>query len=234
MAPLLLLLLETGGATPEQAVIGAVATSTAAILFTSIPSVTVHAWHKLVNWSQLKWIFPAAVVGALLSTQLARLFPATVLVSILAVFLGQSGWQVLHSKQPVPGAPGATGKLPPGQLLGVGLGAGLMGPLTGTGGGVVVSAMLVRLRQPLTKAIGTSAGATFFVAVAGTLGFSGTGAINTTILLYLAPSCAVMAAVGARLVNVLSRRRLQMAYATCMLLISLRLCYWLLTHLWEG
>ena len=228
MTPLLLIVFEKAGMPPAEAAIGALATSLAAIFFTAVPSVCVHAYYGSVQWKVLAWLSPAAVLGAVVAARIALAVPPVLLIIVLVLLLIASAARILRSKKAA-GLPEAA--LPSrSAAAGIGLVAGFLGALTGTGGGIVVTPLLSRLGVPLIAAIGTSAGNIALISLGATLSFGGAG-LNLPALAVLAPCSLVMSAVGARLANALPNDKLRIVYVACLCLIIARLSYWILIQL---
>lgn len=229
MAPLLLFLFTAKGLEPAAATLNALATSMAAILFTGSSSLFTHALHKSVNWRYACWLVPAAMLGAAASANLASIVPSLYVILLMATYLAFTGWKIFRSQGVARDAPGVK-VIAPTVLAGAGFLGGILGPITGTGGGLAVSSTLSILRQPLIFAIGTSAAVTAGTALAGTLAFAtGPSEVNFTILFSMAPACMLCAAIGARLANKLPLRWLQISFATLMALITLRLIWLAIT-----
>ena len=219
MTPLLLLLFESQGMAKADAVVGALASSLAATVFTSIPSASVHAYHRSLKWRVLAVLAPASLIGAALSATLALRTPPSLLIAALATFMLISVWQVLRKKNvesSPPVQPGAT------RVAAIGLGAGAIGAFTGTGGGIVVAPMLHRLGLPLINCIGTSAGNVMFVGISATLVYAERG-LDLHVLGVLGPSCMVGAVAGSWLANKLPLAKLRLVYAIPLTLIALEL-----------
>ena len=228
MAPLLLLLFDLRGDPPAVAAVTALATSTAAILFTAVPSAIVHYLHGSINLRMLLWLSPVAICCAALAAQLALSTPPVLLVCGLSVFLSYGSWSILRRRNFAdPTQPAAVS---PTKLGVTGLFSGVIGTLTGTGGGIVVVPVLTHLQLPLIKAIGTSSGNTFFVALGGSLSYSGTG-VDLVALLGMAPAIVVCAIVGARCANLMSRKALSIVYGTLLLVIIVGLLRWIVVEL---
>lgn len=229
MTPMLLLVLQEAGATPAEAATGALATSLAAILFTAVPSATVHAMHGSVSWRALVWLWPAAAVGAFAAAKVALVLHPVLLVALLTAVLVVAVARIALSGSKGSGRQEA--RDPPGPAVSsVGLAAGFIGALTGTGGGFVVAPLLTHLGMPLVAAIGTSAGNVAVVSVSATLSFAGKG-LSLPLLAALAPTTLVMAAVGARLANVMPTGKLRIVYAACLTVIIARLLVWMWVEL---
>ncbi len=228
MAPMLLLIFDLRGDPPEVAAVGALATSTAAILFTAVPSAFMHYLHKSVNWRMLLWISPAAIIGAAAAAQFAQNSPPVLLVIGLTVFLCYGSLRVLRQRNATDTASPIMPR--PLQLSVIGLPAGIIGTLTGTGGGIVIVPGLVHMQVPLIIAIGTSAGNTFFIALSGTLSYFGVG-VDKVALLAMAPTCVVFALVGAQCANMLSRKSLSIVYGVLLGVLVIGLLRWLVLEL---
>ena len=229
ITPLLLLVFEMQGFEASAAAIGALTTSLAAILFTSLSSTVVHARHQAVDWGIVIWLSPVAFVSAACGAQLAQFIHPVALIALLAIFLFQSCWYILRTAPPTRQFPHQIGRV---TSAGIGSVAGLAGSLTGTGGGIIVSSMLVRRGLTLIKGIGTSSCNTFIVALGATLSYVGTGIVpDLFILVALVPSCLAMASLGALLANRMPLRILRFVYALAMMVVGLRLCFWIWVQL---
>ena len=226
MTPLLIVAFEYGGMAPADAALAAIATSLAAVLFTSLAGASVHASHGSLDWRLLAWVAPPSALGATVAGNVAPEAPPEFLVLLLVVLLCVAAHRVLRSG----GDRVREGARPrPLPVAATGLAAGVIGAFTGTGGGMVVTPLLARMGVPLIKAIGTSSGNIAAISLFGTIAFAGAG-LNYPALAALAPSCLVMSMVGARLANRLPRERLKAVYAACLLVFAARLAYWLVVQ----
>ena len=225
MTPLLFLWFESTGQEALEATLNALATSIAAILFTSIASMTTHAFHKSIRWMYTKWLIPASLFGAAVSAYVAQFLPAVLLIGLLVSYLGFSSWKISRSTL-ITKEDKTVRTLSNMTLTVIGFFAGLLGPITGTGGGIVVSTTLSNLGQPLIMAIGTSAAVLFGVAVTGTIVFSaGPGEISQNALIGLAPTCLIFASIGARFANRVNLNVLKRIYAIFLAVMAMRLCW---------
>lgn len=226
MAPLLLFVFESRGEAAVAGALSALATSVTAMLFTALPSFATHAWHGSINWRHLLALAPAASLASLLAVQFAVTLPAVALIALMIAYLGYSALKVMQAPALGRGSERAVTLRAP-VLIGIGCAAGLLGPVTGTGGGVVTSASLLRLAQPVIHAIGTSSGVTLAVAVTAAVGYAnlGGGYVRLGWVAGLAPACVLTSIVGARLANRLPPGKLRLAYIVFVSLILLRLSY---------
>lgn len=150
----------------------AVGTSLASIVFTSISSMRAHHQRGGVDWTMVRRIAPAIVLGALsgawvasrMSTRFLQWFFVAFVFSVATQMFLRA--EVLH----------AHARASHGMLMGA-LG-GLIGgvsSLVGVGGGSLLVPLLSWYNLPMRRAIGTSAAIGFFIASSGAVGSIVTG-----------------------------------------------------------
>ncbi|MCY4324583.1 MAG: sulfite exporter TauE/SafE family protein [Betaproteobacteria bacterium] len=225
--PLLLLLAVERGIPVDSAVAGAVATSSAIVILTAVPSALMHSVQGSVDWRLLRVLAPAAVVGAALGAWLVvRVDPRIPELLMLALLI--IGIRALWKR---PAAAGVAAVRPqPAMLVTGGSGAGCMGALTGTGGGLITMPMLVRAEVTLPQAIGTSAVVTMLIAGTASGVFAGE-AVNLAALISVSCGAIAFAVLGARLATKLAGGIIRWLCCALMIGISLRLGYWLVASL---
>lgn len=155
----------------------AIATSMATILFTSLSSMRAHHRKGAIRWNIVAVLTPGIVIGGLLSGGAAFSFiqPAW-LALVFAIFVAYSGARMLW------GGPPPAGRSMPGHLLTVGMGVviGFVSGLVGAGGGFLSIPFMVRSNVPMHNAVATSAALGFFIALANTVGYVGSGRAEET------------------------------------------------------
>lgn len=145
----------------------ALATSMASICFTSVSSVRAHHQRGAVDWNIVKSIAAGVLLGTFGGSFIASALPTTALKIFFVIFLYYVATQMLVGKQPK-----ASRELPGmGGMLGAGGVIGVVSALVGIGGGTLSVPFMVWHNVPLHRAIGTSAGIGFPIAVAGTIGY---------------------------------------------------------------
>ena len=222
--PLLLLIADGRGLAAEEAIATAVATSIATVILTSIPSAAVHALHRNVDWRILRWLAPAAAVGAAAGAAalefLHPVFPALLMMTLLIVGV-RSLWRSAADEKSQP-------QRRPNRaaLAGIGGVAGSLGAVTGSGGGLITVPLLVRFGAPLKAAIGTSAVIAMLVALCASGVLAGQK-VDGPALAVIAAGCIVSAVLGARLATRLPVRILRWLFCGFLIAVCLRLGYWL-------
>lgn len=107
----------------------------------------------------------------------------------------------------------------------IGLGAGILSGLFGIGGGlVIVPALILVARMPITTATGTSLGALLLpVGLLGALVYYREGHLDIRISFLVAAGLFLGAGIGARLANSLAPPILQRGLALFLVLVAARL-----------
>jgi uncharacterized membrane protein YfcA len=152
---------------PDHVVHLALGTGMASIMFTSSASVRAH--HRLggVDWSLVRRVGPAMVIGTLLSTALSAWVPQRALALAFSVIVYAGATQILLGRKPsaARGLPGTPALLTIGVLIGVVCG------LVSAGGAFLTVPFMLFCGVSITTAIGTGAALGVPVAVMGTLGY---------------------------------------------------------------
>ncbi len=152
---------------PDHTVHLALGTGMASVIFTSSASVRTH--HRLggVDWSLVRRMGPAMVIGTLLATALSGWVPQRTLALAFALIVFAGATQILLGRKPaaartLPGTPA---------LLGFGLLIGVVCGLVSAGGAFMTVPFMLFCGVTMTTAIGTGAALGVPVAVVGTLGY---------------------------------------------------------------
>lgn len=222
VVPLLSLIFATqGGVTPALMMHVAVATSLSSILFTSVSSARSHARRGSVEWSYVRGLAPAIVIGTLAGSFGAAQVSGFGLQAFFVVFLLVVATQMLLDFYPKARvlAPGKTG------LSGAGLVIGGVSSLVGLGGGSLTVPYLRWCGVGMHHAVGTSSAVAWPIAVAGTLGYviSGwgnpllpawsLGFVNLPATLGIACTSVFFAPLGVRLAHALPVPMLRKVFA---------------------
>jgi len=168
LVPFLTFLLGWQGLPEHLVVHAAIATSMAAILFTSLSSVTSHHKKGAVRWNLVLMFVPGILIGGLLAGGAVFASLKTGWLALLfAVFVGYSAMQMLLNKKPKPSRqmPGPVG------TSAAGAGIGFLSGLVGAGGGFVSVPFMAWCNVPLHNAVATSAALGFPIAFANTVGY---------------------------------------------------------------
>jgi len=209
-----------------------VGTSIAIIVPTTIRSYLAHREKGLVIPQVIRlWAAPA-VLGVVCGAVIAAFAPAAVFkiafviiaafIAIKFLFAGDR-WNLGD-------------ELPGTALMSVyGFGIGLAGSLMGVSGGSLSNIVLTLYGKPIHNAVATSAGLGVPITIVGALGYIAAGLPHEALLpplslgfvsliglAVMAPLSSLTAPYGAKLAHKMSRRTLEITFASYLLLISLR------------
>ena len=221
MVPVLTFILNARGFPEAYTVKMAVATSLAAICFSSLSSVRAHHRRGAVLWPVARVLAPGILLGSLLGSQIAVAIPARLLGLLFALFVTFSATQMLLNRKPKPsrGLPGKAG------MFGVGNAIGMLSSMVGAGGAFVSVPFMTWCNVPIHKAVATSSALGFPIALAGTIGYwvagrnlpvmphGAIGYVYWPGLLVLSIVSMVVAPIGARLAHSMDIGPLRKAFA---------------------
>lgn len=209
----------------------AVGTSLAVILPTSLRSFASHRARGAVDMDLLRSMALPVVVGVGLGAVLARYSNDAVLKIVwvvaatlmsLRLYLGRRGGQLGDA---IPGNPF--------RALYGGF-VGLVSTLMSIGGGAFITTMMTLYGRPMQNAVATSSGFGPIIAVPGVLGFiwagwqvagrppGSLGYVSLLGALMIIPTSVLAAPLGVRIAHGISRRKLELAFATFLMLVSVR------------
>jgi len=174
------------------------------------------------------------IAGVALGAALARYANDAVLKGIwvvaativsLELFLGRQDWQL--------------GDEIPGQPFRAVYGGfvGLVSTLRSIGGGVFITALLTFYGHPMQRAVATSSAFGPIIAIPGALGFvwagwdaagrppGALGYVSLLGALVIIPTSVLAAPLGVRIAHGISRRKLEVAFATFLVLVSARFLF---------
>ncbi|GAA0817282.1 sulfite exporter TauE/SafE family protein [Colwellia sp. D2M02] len=158
----------------EQAVIVAIATSLASILFTSTSSALAHHKHGNVPWEIAPWIMTGVALGALISGFLAALLPENVVRIIFAVSVVLIALKMFYSSRKVD-AP-IEREMPNKALLTFFTTiTGGLSAMIGIGGGALLVPLLTFFSIDMRKAIGCASACGIVIALFGSIGYITSG-----------------------------------------------------------
>ena len=209
----------------------AVGTSLAVIVPTSLRSFAGHRARCAVDMALLKSMALPVVAGVALGAVLARHADAAVLQAVwvgaatmmaLKLIFARDDWRL--------------GEKIPGQPFRALYGGfvGLVSTLMSIGGGVFVTALMTFYGKPIHRAVATSSGFGPLIAIPGALGFvwagwhaaglppGSLGYVSALGALVIIPTSVGAAPLGVRLAHGISRRKLELAFATFLLAVGLR------------
>ena len=212
----------------------AVGTSLAVIVPTSLRSFAAHHARGAVDLDLVRSMAPWVVLGVGLGAVLARYSNEAVLKAIwvvaasimsLKLFLGRQDWQL--------------GDAVPGQPFRALYGGfvGLVSTLMSIGGGVFITALLTFYGQPMQRAVATSSAFGPIIAIPGALGFvwagwhaagrppGSLGYVSLLGALVIIPTSVLAAPLGVRVAHGISRRKLELAFATFLVVVGMRFLF---------
>ncbi len=209
-----------------------VGTSLAIIVPTTLRSYYAHKARAAVIGHIVRlWALPA-VAGVAIGALIAAVAPSALFRIVFAIFALTMAFRMIVSD-----AGKAAQKELPGRvaLLGYGAMTGLLSSLVGVSGGAVSNAVLTHYGRPMQQAVATSAGIGVPITIAGTLGYAIAGWKHMAVLpplsigfvsiigfALMAPVSSYTAIYGVRLAHWLPRRKLEIAFACLLLLVSAR------------
>ena len=212
----------------------AVGTSLAVIVPTSLRSFAGHRARGAVDMDLVRSMALPVVAGVGLGAVLARYANEAVLKGIwvaaaslvsLKLFLGRQDWRL--------------GEAIPGQPFRAIYGGfvGLLSTLMSIGGGVFITALMTFYGHPIQRAIATSSAFGPIIAIPGALGFiwagwhaaglppGSLGYVSLVGALLIIPTSVLAAPLGVRLAHGISRRRLELAFATFLAVVGARFLF---------
>ena len=212
----------------------AIATSMAAILFTSMSSAWSHHRHGAVRWDIWRGLAPGIVLGgAITSLGIFALVKGAALALVFALFVAFSATQMLRNRKPQPSRqmPGTAGTLGAGTLI------GMISGLVGAGGGFISVPFMTWCNVPIRNAVATSAALGFPIALANVLGFAIGGRTVTGLppyslgyvwlpaLVVLASCSVLMAPLGARAAHTWPVSQLKRLFAAMLYAMAAYMLY---------
>lgn len=211
----------------------AIGTSFAVMAFTTLSSMVAQHRKQAVDWQTVFAMTPGMLAGVLLGAVSAKYIPAHGLQIFFVVFILLIAVKTLADAKPKPsrGLPGKTA------LSAVGVLFGTISSWVGIGGGSLSVPFLLYCNVEPHKAIGTSSGLAWPIALAGTAGYLYSGwsipdlPHGTFGFLYL-PAVAVLsvstmlfAPLGVKAAHRLPPKQLKLAFGILLLLIALRMLW---------
>jgi uncharacterized membrane protein YfcA len=231
LVPVLYELFGTLGAADAIRMHLAVGTALAVIIPTSLRSFAAHRARGAVDMDLIRSMALPVIAGVCLGAALARYSNDAVLKAIWVVaatlmcarlYLGRRGWQLGDE---IPGNPF--------RALYGGF-VGLVSVLMSIGGGVFVTTMMALYGRPMQNAVATSSGFGPLIAIPGAFGFvwagwrvaglppGSLGYVSLLGAILIIPTSVLAAPIGVRIAHGISRRQLELAFATFLLLVSVR------------
>jgi len=202
-------------------------TSLALIIPTSIASFTSHRKTEAVNVALLRlWSIPI-IAGVIGGTVLARYAPAAVFkTAFVLVALLTAVRLIFRDRLPTLGQ-----DVPRRLRLPYGLTIGLSASLIGIGGGILSNMIMTFHGRAIHESVATSAGVGVMVSIPGALGYMvagwdrmglppfSAGFVSIAAVLALMPTSFLAARLGVRMAHQVSKRRLELSFATYLILV---------------
>jgi uncharacterized membrane protein YfcA len=209
-----------------------VGTSLAIMLPTTFRSYIAHRAKGAVLPGVLRlWAFPA-IAGVATGALIAMFAPAALFKVAFVAFATVIGLKLLFARETWRIASELPGRI---AMTGYGFLVGIVSGLTGVSGGSVTNMVLTLYGKTIHNAVATSAGVGIPLTIAGTLGYAVAGLPKLALLpplslgfisligvALMAPVSSFAAGYGARLAHGLSKRQLEIAFGTFLLLVALR------------
>jgi uncharacterized protein len=216
-----------------------VGTSLAIIIPTSIRSFNAHRAKGAVDMSILRvWAVPV-VLGVIMGSFVARYAPADLFKAVFVAVAGVSAIRLLFGKDTwrfgldMPSKP---------IMVVYGWIIGVLSALMGIGGGQLSNLFMTFYNRPIHQAVATSSGLGILISIPGAVGYIyagwpraaefpdvvalqpplALGYISLLGFLFIVPTSAWLAPVGARLAHRLSKRRLEVAFGIFLVLVCAR------------
>lgn len=233
VVPALIMIFKHQGIQPEVLTHLAIGTSLAGIVFTSLSAIWAQQKRGAIDWTVVRMLVPATLIGGLASGYLAGFVPAATLKLIFSVFLIVVSVQLLAKWQPTAHwtLPGRKG------LWGVGLGIGSLSAIMGIGGGTISVPFLHACNVEMKRAIAISTTLGFPIALFGAAGFvlSGwhhpglpdwtLGYVDLPALLAVGVTSISVAPLGVRLGHRLPVAKLKRAFGILLMIVALQMLF---------
>lgn len=236
IVPLLYMLFAAQGFPVSEVMHLALGTSMATITITSISSMRAHHKHGAVRWDIVKGMTPGLLLGTLVGSLLTGMVPTHELAIAFTVIVYVASFQMIMNFRPKPTRvlPGPTG------LAAVGSGIGGVSSLVAAGGGFLSIPFMVLCNVSIHQAVGTSAALGFPIALAGTIGFTISGAgieslpglhigfVYLPALFCVGAMTVMVAPYGAKLAHKLPVAKLKRAFGVFLGLLATKMLFSLL------
>jgi uncharacterized membrane protein YfcA len=207
-----------------------VGTSLAIIIPTSIRSFRGHREREAVDMDVLKaWAIPT-VIGVLIGSAIARYAPPYVFKFVFVGIASVSSARLLLNLKWKLGD-----DVPKGVPLRIfGFINAVLSALMGIGGGQLATMFLTFYGRTIHQAVATSSGVGVLISIPGALGYVlaaldkpmlpplSLGFVSLIGIAAFAPVSVLTAPIGVKIAHALSKRHLEMAFGTFLLLVSLR------------
>ena len=198
----------------------AIATSLLVVGVTSTIGAVSHARASRVRWRIAMLFGLAAMAGAYAGGLVAQFIPGAVLLVGFAVIMIAAGLAMLRGRKETTGVHGDQ-PLPVVQIVGLGMGVGMISGLVGAGGGfLLVPALALLGGIPMPVAVGTSLVIISMQSFAGLAGHLASQQIDWRLAGFVTMAAVVGALIGGRLVTVINPATLRRLFGWFVLLMA--------------
>jgi uncharacterized protein len=189
-----------------------------AYIVSGLVATFVYARNKSIDWSMARWLCIGGTPAAFAGAWAVSIFNSQLLAGCLGLLTFLSG---LNSLRPQNIADTANAKVSSTILSTVGLAAGFLSSLTGTGGPLVLVPILISMRLAILTSVGLSQVFQLPVAVAATAGNIVYGKLDLALGTVLAASLSGGSWYGARLAHSVPRATLRRIVSVVLVLIGI-------------
>lgn len=231
MVPVLYQVFTSLGVDPALCIHLAVGTSLSVIVPTSLRSFRSHRAKGAVDTVLLRSMALPVVAGVVLGALVARASDDTVLKAVWAgcatlmaakLYFGRESWRLGDE------IPGNRGRALYGGFV------GLVSTLMSIGGGAFITTFMTLYGRPIHQAVATASGFGPIIAIPATIGFiwagwhaaglppGSFGYVNLLGTAMIVPASVLAAPLGVRIAHGISRRTLEIAFASFLALVALR------------
>ena len=231
LVPVLFEVFRAVGVDPALCIHLAVGTSLSVIVPTSLRSFRSHRAKGAVDTALIKAMALPVVAGVLLGVLVARYADDTALKAVWAgcaslmsakLFFARESWRLGEA---IPGNPGRAV---------FGGFVGLVSTLMSIGGGAFITSFMTLYGRPIHQGVATGSGFGPIIAIPATLGFvwagwqaaglppGSLGYVNLLGTAVIVPASVLAAPLGVRIAHGISRRKLELAFATFLAVVAAR------------
>ena len=233
IVPVLALVFDHQGISPDVFMHVAIGTSLATIVITSLSSIRAHQQHQAIHWPVFRQITPGILVGAFMGAVIAKFISGPDLRLIFGIFMLFVAAQMMfgNTTRPHRTLPETFG------MFIAGSGIGTMSSLMGVGGGSMTVPFLTWCNMSIRHAVATSSAIGLPIAIAGTAGFiitgwgaadrplASVGFVNIPAFLSIIAASILFAPVGARITHRIPPRRLRLFFGIFLLILSIKILF---------
>ncbi len=209
----------------------AVGTSLAIIIPTSLRSFHSHYQRGAVDMDVMRLLGPWVAAGVVAGALIAGNSSGAVLKIVYVVFTA-----IMATRLYLGGDRWVIGTKLPGMFVNalVGVVTGIVSTLMGIGGGAYVTAYMTLYGRSIHRAVATSAGFGPIIAIPGAIGYmiagwgeaglppGSLGFVSLLGMIIVVPASVLAAPLGVRIAHGISRRKLEIAFATFLLSVGIR------------